>query len=96
MNGWWRMGAGILAGVVIAMIGFWLVEAREYVSRDDVRTVVQETSAYSQDRRFITTSLERIESGVQDTNGSVIEIHQRLNILEQRMARLEERTGQEP
>lgn len=49
----WQQVATSLVAVVVAMLGFWLVEGREYVTRLQVREMISLESPYVQDRNMV-------------------------------------------
>lgn len=53
----WKQGAIQLAVVVVAMLGFWIVEGREYVTRAEVSEMISRESPYSNDRSMILQSI---------------------------------------
>lgn len=47
-----------ILGTVIAMVGFWLLHGRTLVTADEVKTIVQETAPYVEDRKLIAQKLD--------------------------------------
>lgn len=56
----WKEFATTLATVVIAMVGFWLIEARDYITRDEAQVMIESQSPYLRDRAMI---LEKLTEG---------------------------------
>ena len=54
--------------VIIGMLGFWMVEGREYVTRSDVVELMDREAPYVQDREWIRRSLERHEESNNELN----------------------------
>jgi hypothetical protein len=57
----WKTIATTVTTVVIAMLAFWLVEAREYPTRDEVSTMISKESPYVKDQSLIIKQLNENE-----------------------------------
>jgi hypothetical protein len=57
----WKTAATTITTVVIAMAGFWLVEAREYPTRNEVSVMISKESPYKLDQSLITKQLADME-----------------------------------
>ena len=76
-----------LAAVVTAMVTFWLVEGREYVTRAETSDIVSKESPYIADRALILESMARSEStneklatAIDNLNMTMVRIETRLEV----------------
>jgi len=62
-----------LIAIVVAMLGFWLVEAQNYVNRTDVEVMIVKESPYIVDRNLI---LEKLRLLLQHDEKILISVKQ--------------------
>ena len=70
LTGIWKTLATTITTVVIAMAGFWLVEAREYPTRSEVSVMIARESPYVKDQGLIVkqlTDMERVNTEITKT-----------------------------
>jgi hypothetical protein len=56
----WQQVATSLVAVVVAMLGFWLVEGREYVTRAEASEMIAKESPYIRDRNMVLDRLSEM------------------------------------
>jgi hypothetical protein len=56
----WQQVATSLVAVVVSMLGFWLVEGREYVTRAEVSEMIAKESPYIRDRNMVLDRLSEM------------------------------------
>tara|TARA_R100000808_G_C2064375_1_gene94477 strand:- start:322 stop:594 length:273 start_codon:yes stop_codon:yes gene_type:complete len=67
----WRSIAVAAVSCLTLMIGFWLVEAREYVSRAEVSEMIKTQSPYVADRQLILSGMENLSRTLEDNNKAI-------------------------
>lgn len=53
------------------MIGFWLVESQEYVSRQEVSDMIQTESPYIADRQLVLSGMEDLKKTLEENNAAI-------------------------
>lgn len=61
----------VLIGIIISMVGFWLIEGREYVTRTEAVEIAQKYTQYNSERSLILDKIDRQERN-QDRLAEVI------------------------
>jgi hypothetical protein len=56
----WQQVATSLVAVVVSMLGFWLVEGREYVTRAEASEMIAKESPYIRDRNMVLDRLSEM------------------------------------
>jgi|TARA_R100000700_G_C3079631_1_gene85940 hypothetical protein len=67
----WRSIAVAAVSCLTLMIGFWLVEAREYVSRAEVTEMIKTQSPYVADRQLILSGMENLSRTLEENNKAI-------------------------
>ena len=67
----WRSIAVAAVSCLTLMIGFWLVEAREYVSRAEVTELIKTQSPYVADRQLILSGMENLSRTLEENNKAI-------------------------
>lgn len=67
----WRSIAVAAVSCLTLMIGFWLVEAREYVSRAEVSEMIKTQSPYVADRQLILSGMENLSRTLEENNKAI-------------------------
>ena len=62
----WRSVAFASISCLSLMVGFWLVEARDYVSRAEVTEMIKTQSPYVADRQLILTGMENLSRTLEE------------------------------
>jgi hypothetical protein len=75
-----------LMACVVAMIAFWMVEARNYVTRDETIKLIESNSPYSQDKNMIMAELSRTNLEAKDMKRSNDETREVLSELKVEIA----------
>ena len=66
MKDTWKSIAFAAISCLTLMVGFWLVEAREHVSRVEVTEMIKTQSPYVADRQLILTGMEDLSKTLQE------------------------------
>ena len=53
------------------MIGFWLVESQQYVSRQEVSDMIQTESPYVADRQLVLSGMEDLKKTLEENNAAI-------------------------
>jgi len=69
-DAWKSIAVGAISCLTL-MIGFWLVEAREYVSRAEVSEMIKTQSPYVADRQLILTSMDNLSRTLEENNKAI-------------------------
>lgn len=67
---WKSIAVGALSCLTL-MVGFWLVEAREYVSRTEVSEMIKTQSPYVADRQLILASMDNLSRTLEENNKAI-------------------------
>ncbi len=85
LAGVWKQGATQLATVVLAMAGFWLVEGREYTTRNEVSSMIEKDAPYTRDRQLILNRLTETAEVNKELSKAIVDL--RVAIAEMRSDR---------
>jgi hypothetical protein len=69
-DGWRSIAVGSISCLTL-MVGFWLVEAREYVSRAEVSELIKTQSPYVADRQLILAGMENLSETLEENNKAI-------------------------
>lgn len=69
-DGWRSIAVGSISCLTL-MVGFWLVEAREYVSRAEVGELIKTQSPYVADRQLILAGMENLSETLEENNKAI-------------------------
>src|SRR5688572_26441274 len=61
MLDFWKNIAISCGSVIAMMLGFWFVQGKELITRDEVSVMIQKESPYVQDKTHILQTLNRLE-----------------------------------
>ena len=77
----WRTIAIASISCITLMLGFWLVESKNYISRADASEMIQLESPYTVDRQLVLKNLDSINQKLEENNKLI-------NVLNVEIARL--------
>tara|TARA_R110000824_G_scaffold322534_4_gene509361 strand:+ start:586 stop:858 length:273 start_codon:yes stop_codon:yes gene_type:complete len=69
-DSWKSIAVGAISCLTL-MVGFWLVEAREYVSRSEVSEMIKTQSPYVADRQLILAGMENLSETLEENNRAI-------------------------
>ena len=67
----WRSVAFASISCLSLMVGFWLVESKDYVSRAEVSEMIKTQSPYVADRQLILSGMENLSRTLEDNNKAI-------------------------
>ena len=74
MSNTWKTLAMSALSCLVLMVGFWLVEAKNYVSRADVSKMIQTESPYLLDRQLVLKSIQDINEALKQNTKVISEL----------------------
>lgn len=75
MSHLWKTIAVSSFSCLILMVGFWMVEASDYVSRADVSKMIQTESPYLLDRQLVLKSIQDINEALKQNTQVISELN---------------------
>ena len=71
----WKTIAVAAMSCVTLMVSFWLIEARNYVSRAEASEMIQLESPYTSDRQLVLQNLDSINQKLEENNKLINELN---------------------
>ena len=71
----WKTIAIAAISCITLMVGFWLVESRNYISRADASEMIQLESPYTKDRQLVLKNLDSINQKLEENNKLINELN---------------------
>jgi peptidoglycan hydrolase CwlO-like protein len=79
-----------LITIVIAMMGFWMLEARNYITRSDAIQLIEANSPYAKDKVWIVAEINRANEANKELKNVIDKTNEVLNELRVEIAVLNE------
>ena len=73
-DSWKSIAVGAMSCVTL-MVGFWLVEARNYVSRAEASAMIQTESPYIVDQQLVLQSLDNLNRQLETNNRLITDLN---------------------
>ena len=74
MSSMWKTLAVSSISCLTLMFGFWMIEARDYVSRTEVSKMIQTESPYLVDRQLVLKSIQDINDSLKQNSKVISEL----------------------